>query len=184
MEVDVFAAGIRQLEMLCCFGCMSIVANYLVFMTLFPASLALVLEVCPCDPSNPAWHLDELAWGMREEEGKPNPVVQRVKVIMALGLLVVHLHSRFLSTVTGISLGLGPPEEEGSVLGGVGEGNSIAGGGDIEKVPLQEYLWWKAFNPSADQVGSFASQLLLVAIVVCVLHASHSNCHTFLFTRS
>ena len=45
MEVDVFAAGIRQLEMLCCFGCMSIVANYLVFMTLFPASLALVLEV-------------------------------------------------------------------------------------------------------------------------------------------
>jgi len=121
---------------------------------------------------------------MREEEGKPNPVVQRVKVIMALGLLVVHLHSRFLSTVTGISLGLGPPEEESSLLGGVGERNSITGGGDTEKVPLQEYLWWKAFNPSADQVGSFASQLLLVAIVVCVLHASHSNCHTFLFTCS
>lgn len=121
---------------------------------------------------------------MREEEGKPNPVVQRVKVIMALGLLVVHLHSRFLSTVTGISLGLGPPEEESGLLRGVGEGNSIAGGGDIEKVPLQEYLWWKAFNPSADQVGSFALQLLLVAIVVCVLHTSHSNCHTFLFTCS
>ena len=41
----VIAAGIRQLEMICCFGCMSIVANYLVFMTFFPASLALVLEV-------------------------------------------------------------------------------------------------------------------------------------------
>lgn len=31
--------------MICCFGCMSIMANYLVFMTFFPASLALVLEV-------------------------------------------------------------------------------------------------------------------------------------------
>lgn len=37
--------GVQQLEMICAFGCMSIVANYLVFMTFFPAALALVLEV-------------------------------------------------------------------------------------------------------------------------------------------
>ena len=105
---------------------------------------------------------------MREEEGKPNPVVQRVKVIMTLGLLVVHLHSRFLSTVTGISLGLGPAEEESSFLGGGrGEGNSVAGDGDVEKVPLQEYLWWKAFNLSADQVGSIATPFIFTSMLLC-----------------
>ena len=40
-----FCAGVPQFETICCFGCMSLVANYLVFMTFFPASLALVLEV-------------------------------------------------------------------------------------------------------------------------------------------
>ena len=37
--------GVPQFETICCFGCMSLIANYLVFMTFFPASLALVLEV-------------------------------------------------------------------------------------------------------------------------------------------
>ena len=41
----VFVSGVPQFETLCCFGSMSIIANYLVFMTFFPASLALVLEV-------------------------------------------------------------------------------------------------------------------------------------------
>ena len=40
-----YCAGVPQFETICCFGCMSLVANYLVFMTFFPASLALVLEV-------------------------------------------------------------------------------------------------------------------------------------------
>ena len=39
--------GVRRLEMISYFGCMSILASYLVFMTFFPASLALVLEVRP-----------------------------------------------------------------------------------------------------------------------------------------
>lgn len=96
---------------------------------------------------------------MQEEERKPNPVVQRVKVIMALGLLVVHLHSRFFSTVTGLSFGLGSAEDEGSSLGREGEeGSSDIGEGGIEKVPLQEYLWWKVFNLSVDQVGTAAQQ--------------------------
>ena len=30
---------------MCCFGCLSVVANYLAFMTFYPACLALVLEV-------------------------------------------------------------------------------------------------------------------------------------------
>jgi len=38
-------SGVRQLEIMCCFGCMSVLANYFVFMTFFPACVSLVLEV-------------------------------------------------------------------------------------------------------------------------------------------
>ncbi|KAG8222847.1 hypothetical protein J437_LFUL007555, partial [Ladona fulva] len=66
-------SGVRRLEILCCFACMSVVVNYVVFMTFYPACLSLILE----------------------EEQKPNPVVQRVKIIMAAGLMMVHAHSRW-----------------------------------------------------------------------------------------
>ncbi len=38
-------SGVHQLETMCCFGCLSVLANYLAFMTFYPACLALVLEV-------------------------------------------------------------------------------------------------------------------------------------------
>ena len=90
-----------------------------------------------------------------EEEGKkPNPVVQRVKVIMALGLVVVHLHSRFLSNVTGLSLWLSDSAEGNEVDQGKEEG-----AGETEKIPIPDYLWWKAVNLTVDQVrgGCFSS---------------------------
>lgn len=37
--------GVRQLETMCCFGCLSVIANYLAFMTFYPSCLALILEV-------------------------------------------------------------------------------------------------------------------------------------------
>ena len=40
-----FLSGVPQFETLCCFGSVSLIANYLVFMTFFPAALALFLEV-------------------------------------------------------------------------------------------------------------------------------------------
>ena len=110
-------------------------------------------QVCPYDPGNHSWHLDELARAMQEEEKKPNPVVQRVKIIMALGLLVVHVHSRFLSSVTGLSFGFssssGDSVEASSVAERVSE---VDGDGDLVKVPLPDYLWWKVFHLTADQV--------------------------------
>ena len=91
---------------------------------------------------------------MQEEEKKPNPVVQRIKIIMALGLFVVHLHSRFLSSVTGLSFGF--PSSSSDIVKVNSEAESLGameeGGGNIEKVPLPDYLWWKAFNLTADQV--------------------------------
>lgn len=126
---------------------MSIVASYLVFMTFFPASLALFLEVCPYDPSNSGWHLDNLARDMHKEEAakKPNPVAQRVKIIMALGLFVVHFHSRFLSSMTGLSFGFTWSSDKSATEGSKGDK-------DMEVVPLPDYLWWKVFNLSLDQV--------------------------------
>ena len=104
--------------------------------------------MCPYDPTSATWQLDELARDMQEEEEqkKPNPVVQRVKVIMALGLTVVHLHGWFLSGMTGLSFGFTAQSKDVE-----SPGKLIAPG---EKVPLQDYLWWKAFHLSADQVCS------------------------------
>ena len=72
---------------------------------------------------------------------------------MALGLFVVHLHSRFLSSVTGLSFGF--PSSSSDVVKVNSEVESkgvMEEGGNIEKVPLPDYLWWKAFNLTADQV--------------------------------
>lgn len=83
-------SGVSRLEQMCAFACMSIVVNYVVFMTFFPACLSLVLELSNrCSSGQPPWQMATLARAMVEEE-KPNPVVQRVKVIMSAGLLLVH----------------------------------------------------------------------------------------------
>ena len=45
-------SGVRQLETMCCFGCLSVIINYLAFMTFYPACLSLVLEVCSNNNKN------------------------------------------------------------------------------------------------------------------------------------
>ena len=151
-----YLSGVRQLEIMCCFGCMSVLANYFVFMTFFPACVSLVLEVsnftvllnvctCACvwpfnwlwwvffklsresQEGHPIWQLSHFSRVMEEEEdNKPNPVTQRVKMIMvtpialnlclsfnlnismrfplwsfllvqSLGLVMVHAHSRWIT---------------------------------------------------------------------------------------
>lgn len=90
-------SGVRKLEELCSFACMSAVINYFVFMVLFPACLSLILELArDRDEGRPIWHLSTLTRILQqEEEQKPNPVLQRVKVIMSAGLVLVHAHSRW-----------------------------------------------------------------------------------------
>jgi len=38
-------SGVKVLQTMCCFGCLSVVTNYLAFMTFYPACLALIFEV-------------------------------------------------------------------------------------------------------------------------------------------
>ncbi|XP_010160292.1 PREDICTED: 3-hydroxy-3-methylglutaryl-Coenzyme A reductase isoform X2 [Eurypyga helias] len=91
-------SGVRQLEIMCCFGCMSVLANYFVFMTFFPACVSLVLELSrESREGRPIWQLSHFARVLEEEENKPNPVTQRVKMIMSLGLVLVHAHSRWIA---------------------------------------------------------------------------------------
>ncbi|XP_049882584.1 3-hydroxy-3-methylglutaryl-coenzyme A reductase [Pectinophora gossypiella] len=82
-------SGVPRLEHMCTFACLSLLVDYLVFVTFYPACLSLVAdftsgrkEVGPDSPFS-------------EDALKPNPVVQRVKMIMAAGLLCVHLTSRW-----------------------------------------------------------------------------------------
>uniref|UniRef100_A0A8C1ZHQ0 3-hydroxy-3-methylglutaryl-coenzyme A reductase n=1 Tax=Cyprinus carpio TaxID=7962 RepID=A0A8C1ZHQ0_CYPCA len=92
-------SGVRQLEIMCGFGCMSVLANYFVFMTFFPACVSLVLELSrESREGRPIWQLSHFARVLEEEEGnKPNPVTQKVKMIMSLGLALVHAHSRLVT---------------------------------------------------------------------------------------
>uniref|UniRef100_A0A4W3GDA4 3-hydroxy-3-methylglutaryl coenzyme A reductase n=1 Tax=Callorhinchus milii TaxID=7868 RepID=A0A4W3GDA4_CALMI len=92
-------SGVRQLEIMCCFGCMSVLANYFVFMTFFPACVSLILELSrESREGRPIWQLGQFARVLEEEEdNKPNPVTQRVKIIMSLGLVLVHAHSRWIA---------------------------------------------------------------------------------------
>uniref|UniRef100_A0AAQ5X6F6 3-hydroxy-3-methylglutaryl-coenzyme A reductase n=1 Tax=Amphiprion ocellaris TaxID=80972 RepID=A0AAQ5X6F6_AMPOC len=96
-------SGVPQLEIMCCFGCMSVLANYFVFMTFFPACVSLVLELSrESREGRPIWQLSQFAHVLAEEEdNKPNPVTQRVKIIMSLGLALVHAHTRLIAEHSG-----------------------------------------------------------------------------------
>uniref|UniRef100_A0A671VE41 3-hydroxy-3-methylglutaryl coenzyme A reductase n=1 Tax=Sparus aurata TaxID=8175 RepID=A0A671VE41_SPAAU len=105
-------SGVRQLEIMCCFGCMSVLANYFVFMTFFPACVSLVLELSrESQEGHPIWQLSHFSRVMEEEEdNKPNPVTQRVKMIMSLGLVMVHAHSRWIAEPLSINTPVGMPQ--------------------------------------------------------------------------
>ncbi|XP_041981532.1 3-hydroxy-3-methylglutaryl-coenzyme A reductase isoform X2 [Aricia agestis] len=82
-------SGVERMEHMCTFACLALLVDYLVFVTFYPACLSLVAdfasgrkEIAPDSPFS-------------EADLKPNPVVQRVKMIMAAGLLCVHLTSRW-----------------------------------------------------------------------------------------
>ncbi|PNF35485.1 3-hydroxy-3-methylglutaryl-coenzyme A reductase [Cryptotermes secundus] len=90
-------SGVWRLNVLCCFACMSVVVNYIMFMTFYPSCLSLILELSQFGESGwPTWHDSSFIMrALYEEDQKPNPVVQRVKVIMSAGLMLVHAHSRW-----------------------------------------------------------------------------------------
>ncbi|OAD53091.1 3-hydroxy-3-methylglutaryl-coenzyme A reductase [Eufriesea mexicana] len=90
-------SGVRRLEILCSFACLGIVVNYIVFMTFYPACLSLILELSRETNTLKPLSADKIFMihPLNEEDQKPNPVVERVKLIMIAGLFVVHANSRW-----------------------------------------------------------------------------------------
>ncbi|KAJ3639685.1 hypothetical protein Zmor_003029 [Zophobas morio] len=87
-------SGVHRLEMLSYFACLSVLVNYIVFMTFYPACLSLILELSRT--TNIYGNKQSLiARALKEEDHKSNPVLQRVKLIMSAGLMLVHARSRW-----------------------------------------------------------------------------------------
>ena len=59
-------SGVKVLQTMCCFGCLSVLTNFIAFMTFYPACLALIFEVQTHSqlPSYSRIHLQQhlLAW--------------------------------------------------------------------------------------------------------------------------
>lgn len=91
-------SGVHRLEMLSYIAWFSVMVNYVIFMTFYPACLSLILELSrttgACSGTNNVKKY-LISGTLMEEDHKSNPVVQRVKLIMSAGLLLVHVHSRW-----------------------------------------------------------------------------------------
>ncbi|XP_061118528.1 3-hydroxy-3-methylglutaryl-coenzyme A reductase-like isoform X2 [Conger conger] len=149
-------SGVRQLEIMCCFGCMSVLANYFVFMTFFPACVSLVLELSrESREGHPIWKLSHFARVMEEEEdNKPNPVTQRVKMIMSLGLVLVHAHSRWITE----------PSSQNHIVEGPCVALSLKDNAP-KKIDLERPLWqlhlFRVVSMDIEQVITLGLALLL-----------------------
>ncbi|XP_071846092.1 3-hydroxy-3-methylglutaryl-coenzyme A reductase-like isoform X2 [Apostichopus japonicus] len=153
-------SGIHTLEVMCCFGCLSVIANYFVFMTFFPACLSLVLELSSySDRGKPVWQLGQLTKVLEEEEdNKPNPIVQRVKVIMALGLVLVHAHNHWVTNKV---------EDSTSIIS---KDTFVINRWDAPQqleptLPLWQFYIWRFLQPNIDEV--------ITAVLVIVLFTKY-----------
>ncbi|XP_045481577.1 3-hydroxy-3-methylglutaryl-coenzyme A reductase-like isoform X2 [Harmonia axyridis] len=91
-------SGVHRLEKLSYFACISVLVNYVIFMTFYPACLSLILEYFQLSRTANSYARRGsalIARILKEEDHRFNPVVQRVKVIMTAGLMMVHVHSRW-----------------------------------------------------------------------------------------
>ncbi|XP_037943781.1 3-hydroxy-3-methylglutaryl-coenzyme A reductase-like [Teleopsis dalmanni] len=91
-------SGVQRLEVLCTFAVMSVLVNYIVFMTFYPACLSLILDLSRNGMDMTIVRAKDsiILKALNEEGQKANPVVQRVKIIMTTGLMIVHIYSRMV----------------------------------------------------------------------------------------
>lgn len=103
-------SGVQRLEILCSFAVLSVLVNYIVFMTFYPAVLSLILDLSRNGVDRIVANQEQTANGavflqttkaLNLEENKGNPVVQRVKIIMTTGLMIVHIYSRVVFSGSG-----------------------------------------------------------------------------------
>uniref|UniRef100_A0A673WI47 3-hydroxy-3-methylglutaryl coenzyme A reductase n=1 Tax=Salmo trutta TaxID=8032 RepID=A0A673WI47_SALTR len=164
-------SGVRQLEIMCCFGCMSVLANYFVFMTFFPACVSLVLELSrESQEGHPIWQLSHFSRVMEEEEdNKPNPVTQRVKMIMSLGLVMVHAHSRWIADPLSLNSNL-----DVSQVGSMSLDNHLPKRIDPER-PLWQFYMSRLVSMDIEQVICLGLALLLAVKYIFFEQVEHES---------
>lgn len=144
-------SGVPRLEHICTFACLALVVDYLVFVIFYPACLALVADFM-------SGRKEMIGDGpLSEDDLKPNPVVQRVKMIMAAGLLCVHLTSRWHWSNDG-----------GMADGSISDKSSPP---DRDNVFLHSYVKW--FSVSADYI--VIGTLLCALIIKFVFFEDNRN---------
>ncbi|CAB3223098.1 unnamed protein product [Arctia plantaginis] len=143
-------SGVPRLEHMCTFACLALLVDYLVFVTFYPACLSLAADFASgrkeMSPDSP----------FSEADLKPNPVVQRVKMIMAAGLLCVHLTSRW------------PWSVDNGIIEGPTDTLTPA---TQDNVLLHSYVKW--FSVSADYI--VIATLLCALIIKFVFFEEHRN---------
>jgi len=84
----------KRLELLATYAVITVVVDFLIFMSFFPAGLSLVIELMFNKAGRPQWDVKQIIKSLPTEETQ-NPVVYRVRVIAMTGLVTVHTLCRF-----------------------------------------------------------------------------------------
>jgi len=84
----------KRLELLAIYAVITVVVDFLIFMSFFPAGLSLVIELMFNKAGRPQWDVKQIIKSLPTEE-KQNPVVYRVRVIAMTGLVMVHTLCRW-----------------------------------------------------------------------------------------
>jgi len=84
----------KRLEQLATYAVITVVVDYLVFMSFFPAGLSLAIELMFNKAGRPQWDVKHIIKSLPSDEAL-NPVVYRVRVIAMTGLVFVHTLCRW-----------------------------------------------------------------------------------------
>eukprot|EP00092_Neocalanus_flemingeri_P016367 GFUD01017716.1.p1 GENE.GFUD01017716.1~~GFUD01017716.1.p1 ORF type:complete len:954 (-),score=293.96 GFUD01017716.1:774-3635(-) len=84
----------KRLELLATYAVITVVVDFLIFMSFFPAGLSLVIELMFNKAGRPQWDVKQIIKSLPTEETQ-NPVVYRVRVIAMTGLVTVHTLCRW-----------------------------------------------------------------------------------------
>jgi len=85
----------KRLELLAVYAITTVIVDFLIFMSFFPAGLSLVIELMFTKAGRPQWDVKQIIKSLPTEEPVQNPVVYRVRVIAMTCLVVVHTLCRW-----------------------------------------------------------------------------------------
>jgi len=84
----------RKLELLASYAVITVLVDYLIFMSFFPAGLSLVIELMFTKAGRPQWDVKHIIKSLPKDEAL-NQVVYRVRVIAMTILVVIHTLCRW-----------------------------------------------------------------------------------------